>query len=179
MRRLGFVIASFASVSLAAAPLPAQTDGAGLAGEWVLVPSAGEGRARITRAFERALADNAVMRAVAMQRIDTDAMLARRIEVSITGDRVATTMHTTAAHRFRSRLRYPTQVTAENGRDAELTQVLRNGNLELVFDLDLGRRWTVLELVDADRMRLTTTIDPRMIDRNVRYVLDYGRAASN
>ncbi len=148
-------------------------------GEWVLVPSVESGRQTIRSAFERALRDvNALMRAIARQRIDVDEMLIRRITVAVDGPTITTTLHTTAPHRFRTRQNHPAPVRTENGVDAQLTQLFRGGRMELVFDMDEGRRWTLLTPAGADRLRLTTTIDPTRLDDNVHYALDYRRAPS-
>ena len=115
------------------------------------------------------------MRAVARARIDADALVARRIRVEVDGEHIATTLHTTADHRFRTRLGHPASVTTETGSEAQLTQLFREGRLELVFDLSEGRRWTVLSLSPGERLTVTTTIDPHRLDDNVRYVLEYRR----
>lgn len=161
---------------VAALPVAAQAPQNEVAGTWALVPSVERGRRAIRAGFERALRDlNPLLRAVARQQIDADAMLARRIEVAIEGSRVVTTMHTTARHRFATRLRYPARVTDETGTSARLTQLLRDGSLELVFEAERGRRWTVLTPVGADRLEVTTTIDPEPVDEHVRFRHAYRR----
>lgn len=165
-------------LGLMAAPGQTQEpDRSAYAGEWVLLPSEDAGRRTIRAAFDRALRDvNSLMRAMARQRIDVDEMLIRRITVAFQGPNITTTLHTTRPHRFRTRQNHPAQVTTENGSDARLTQLFREGRMELVFDMDEGRRWTVLRPGGADALTLTTTIDPTRLDDNVHYSLDYRRA---
>ena len=142
----------------------------------MLVPSAQRGQATIGAAFERALRDvNAFMRAMARTRIDLDEMLVRRISVATRDETITTILHTNRPHRFHTRRRHPARVTTETGDGARLTQHFRDGALEMVFDLDEGRRWTVLRVDEAGRLLLTTTIDPTRLDRNVRYELTYRR----
>lgn len=153
-------------------------DRSAFAGRWELVPSVENGLRTIQSAFELALRDaNPLMRAIARQRLDTDAMLPRRITVALDGPTITTTLHTTAPHRFRTREDYPAQVTTEEGGDARLTQLFRSGRMEMVFDLDEGRRWTTLSISAEDRLTLSTTIDPTRLDSNVYYSLEYRRAS--
>ena len=148
-------------------------------GEWILVSSVEDGRQTIRSAFDRALRDvNPFMRAMARQRINVDEMLVRRIRVAIDGPRITTTFHTTRPHRFQTRQDHPDQVTTENGNAARLTQLFRSGQMEMVFDMEEGRRWTVLTTEGSDRLTLTTTIDPTRLDDNIRYSLVYRRASA-
>ncbi|GAB5543998.1 MAG: hypothetical protein SangKO_037580 [Sandaracinaceae bacterium] len=170
------VLAGVAVGAAFAAAQPRAVDRGAFAGEWVLASSVPRARERVEAAFELALRDaNPLMRAVARTRIDADALVARRIRVEVDGEHIVTTLHTTADHRFRTRLGHPAPVTTETGSEAQLTQLFREGRLELVFDLSEGRRWTVLSLSPGERLTVTTTIDPHRLDDNVRYVLEYRR----
>lgn len=162
-------------LSLAACPTEGQVPSTSVEGTWALVPPVESGRSTIRTAFDRALADaNFFLRALARERVDPDQLLARRIVVRREGDRMTTTMVTTGAHRFRTRLGYPETVRGENGEDLELTQSLTGDSLQLYFRFDEGRRWTVLR-PEGDRMRAFTTIDPRRLDDDVHFVLAYRR----
>lgn len=134
------------------------------------------GRATIQSAFDRALArTNVFLRALARQRIDTDVLLARRIELAFEDNRIQTTFVTTAPHRFETRPGYPAAVRGENGQALQLTQTHDASGLQLFFEFDEGRRWTVLER-HGERLRASTTIDPDRLEDNVRFVLHYRRA---
>jgi len=146
-------------------------------GTWVLVPDVATGRRTIQRAYDRVLRDaNAIIRGIARQRLDVDAQLPRRIQIQVDGRHITTTLRTSRRIRWRTREGYPTEVRGDDGSDAELTQHFRDGHLELMSTFPEGRRWIVFTPQGDDRMTMSTTIDPMMIDDNVHFTLAYRRA---
>lgn len=146
-------------------------------GAWVLVPDVSTGRRTIRRAYDRVLRDaNAIIRGIARQRLDVDQQLPRRIEVAIEGRTITTTLHTSRRIRWRTREGYATEVRGDDGSEAELTQHFRDGHLELMSTFPEGRRWIQLTPQGDDRLTMSTTIDPMMIDDNVHFTLPYRRA---
>lgn len=145
-----------------------------LHGTWALADSVEDAERTRDRAAERAAsAMNVFVRGIASSRLREGSHVNRRITLSFADDRRIAVRFDES--RYASELGETVRVTRSDGARLRLTQRIREGKLEQVFQSESGTRWYVYEPTGAGAMRLSTTTNSDRMPQPMHFVLDYRR----
>lgn len=175
MRRAA-VLASL--VTLCAALAGAQDVGpAQYEGHYVLDGSPAAARDRVRHALRPALDQiPAIFRGMAEERLNARFEIVRAIDISLPTDRIRVTYTSTRTRTLESRAGYPTTIETDDGREARMTQLFRDGHLEQIFEGEQGRLYRVLELsADGSRLTATSILTGDRLDAPIRITQPYVR----
>ena len=146
------------------------------AGEYRYAESAEAGQRRVHHAASPILRRlNPIMRMLAESRLD-DTHVPRRIDIVVDDGDIAIRYVGDEDRTYRARHGHPRTITLDSGREARLTHIVREGQLQQVFEGERGRWYNLFELQDGGRLMLNVVIAGERLEAPLRVSLPYDRA---
>lgn len=148
-----------------------------LEGDWRSTVSQDRAREIVLAAFRPRLEGlPSFMRGMVEGRIRERTRPTTRIEIAIDGERVRVVDHRSRAVTVETALGGSTRVTGDDGETRRVTQRLRGGWLEQVFEGDSGTVHRLLSVEpDGRTLHADMTVDNERLGGPVRWRLDYRR----
>jgi len=148
-----------------------------LEGQWRSTVSQRRAREIVVAAFRPNLERiPSLMRGMVEERIRERTRPTTRIEISLEGDRVRVVDHRSRAVAVETPLGGSTRVTGDDGETRRVTQRLRGGWLEQVFEGENGTVHRLLSVEpDGQTLHADMTVENERLGDPVRWRLDYRR----
>lgn len=152
-------------------------DTARYVGHFVLDGSEEAARERVRRALEPAIqAIPFLFRSMASERLNARFRVVRAIDIALPEDRIQVRYTGERTRTLESRRGHPVTIETEDGREAQMTQLFRDGHLEQVFQGEQGRMYRLLELSeDGARLTATTILQGGRLEQPIRITQPYVR----
>jgi len=146
-------------------------------GHFVLEGSEQQARHRIRRALRPAIASLPFLfRSTAESRLNERFRVVRAIDISLPGDRIRVRYSGERTRVLESPRARPTTIRGDDGNEARMTQLFRDGHLEQIFEGDNGRMYRLLELSeDGSRLSATTIVQSERLENPIRITQPYRR----
>lgn len=185
MKRPLRVLPLLASLSLLAASTSAQTTRPvsavaaaveRFAGHYRYAESADVGQRRVRRAAAPILQEmNPIVRLIAEHRLN-DTHVPRHIEIRTESGEIAIRFAGDEDLTYRGPVGRPRTITLDSGGNARLTHLLRDGQLQQIFEGERGRWYNVFRLDESARhLHLEVVITGARLDEPLRVNLPYTR----
>ena len=176
-RRALFASTAFLVASVASAQVAPVDETARFAGHYVLDCEEEEARQRIRQALEPAIESIPfLMRSMARSRLNERFRVVRTIEIALPADRIRVRYTGERSRTLESRRGHPVTIESEEGNEARMTQLFREGHLEQIFEGENGRMYRVLELSeDGSRLSATTILQGDRLEQPIRITQPYRR----
>ncbi|MCB9596397.1 MAG: hypothetical protein H6719_26985 [Sandaracinaceae bacterium] len=146
-------------------------------GHFVLDGSEEAARERIRRALEPAIQSIPFLfRSMATERLNARFRVVRAIDIELPADRISVRYTGERTRTLESRRGHPVTIETDDGGEARMTQLFRDGHLEQVFEGEHGRMYRLLELSeDGARMTATTILQGGRLEQPIRITQPYVR----